>query len=272
MAEQFLTGIDPLYDNLESFNKWINEDWGFAYQNRIYAPAMLSFRDLDRAVEELDRVLDAGARFIVLPAGPAYGRSPGDPYFDPIWARINEAHAVVCYHIAEFYYQENVASDWGWGVVPPFQYSAWQWQNTYGERPITDTLSALIFDNVFGRFPNVKVLVSEFGAEWVPHFIRHMDKSRGMARGGPWLGGQLTERPSTIFKKHVRVVPYPEDDTIGLIEKLGSTETLLMGSDWPHAEGLREPADFWNKVDGLDETTKREFLRENGMKLSSGIV
>jgi predicted TIM-barrel fold metal-dependent hydrolase len=130
----------------------------------------------------------------------------------------------------------------------------------------------LIFDNVFSRFPNVKVLVSEFGAEWVPHFIRHMDKSRGMARGGPWLGGQLTERPSTIFKKHVRVVPYPEDDTIGLIENLGSTETLLMGSDWPHAEGLREPADFWNKVDGLDETTKRAFLRENGMKLSSGIV
>ena len=158
-------------------------------------------------------VLAAGARFIVLPAGPAYGRSPGDPYFDPIWSRINEARAVVCYHIAEFYYQENVASDWGWGVLPPFQYSAWQWQNTYGERPITDTLSALIFDNVFGRYPNIKVLVSEFGAEWVPHFIRHMDKSRGMARGGPWLGGQLTERPSTIFKKHVRVVPYPEDDT-----------------------------------------------------------
>ena len=58
----------------------------------------------------------------------------------------------------------------------------------------------------------------------------------------------------------------------GLIEKLDSTETLLMGSDWPHAEGLREPADFWNKVEGLDDTTKRAFLRENGMKLSSGIV
>jgi predicted TIM-barrel fold metal-dependent hydrolase len=125
---------------------------------------------------------------------------------------------------------------------------------------------------VFGRFPHVKVLVSEFGAEWVPHFIRHMDKSRGMARGGPWLGGQLTERPSTIFKKHVRVVPYPEDDTVGLIEKLGSTETLLMGSDWPHAEGLREPADFWNKVEGLDDQTKRLFLRENGMNLTDGVA
>jgi predicted TIM-barrel fold metal-dependent hydrolase len=271
MAEQYLDGIEPLYDNIESFNKWINEDWGFNFKNRIYAPALMSMRDLDRACAELDRILDAGARFIVLPAGPAYGRSPGDPYFDPFWARINEARAVVCYHIAEFFYQDNIASHWGWNLVPPFQFSAWQWQNTYGERPITDTISALIFDNIFGRYRNIKVLVSEFGAEWVPHFIRHMDKSRGMARNGRWLGGQLDERPSTIFKKHVRVVPYPEDDTVSMIEKLGSDETLLMGSDWPHAEGLREPADFYNKVEGLDETKKRNFLRENGMKLTEGI-
>ena len=157
---------------------------------------MLSLRDLDLACAELDRVLDAGARFIVLPCGPAYGRSPGDPYFDPFWARVNEARAVIAYHISEFHYQANVASAWGWGLVPPFRFSAWQWQNTYGERPITDTLSALIFDNLFGRYPNIRVLVSEFGAEWVPHFIRHMDKSRGMGRNGPWLGGQLKERPS----------------------------------------------------------------------------
>src|SRR3954468_3062185 len=49
MAEAYLDGIDPLYDNLEAFNKWIAEDWGFAYQDRIYAPALLSMRDLDRS-------------------------------------------------------------------------------------------------------------------------------------------------------------------------------------------------------------------------------
>lgn len=267
MAEAYLSGVDTLYDNLESFNRWIDEDWGFAYQERIYAPALLSLRDLDRACAELDRVLAAGARFVLLQAGPAYGRSPGDPYFDPFWARLNEAHASVAYHIGEFHYQENVASHWGWGLVPPFQFSAWQWQNTYGERPITDTLSALIFDNLFGRYPNINVLVSEFGSEWVPHFIRHMDKSRGMGRNGPWLGGQLTERPSAIFKQHVRVVPYPEDDTVGLVDKLGTVECLVMGSDWPHAEGLREPADFYARVEGLGEENRRGFLRDNGLKL-----
>jgi predicted TIM-barrel fold metal-dependent hydrolase len=267
LAEPFIDDTEVLYDNYESFNRWIDEDWGFNYKDTIYAPAMLSFRDLDRAVAELDRVLAAGARFIYLPAGPAYGRSPGDPYFDPFWARINESKAVVCYHISEFYYQQNVAADWGWKIGPPFQFSAWQWQNSYGERPITDTLSALIFDNLFGRFPNIRVLVSEFGASWIPHFIRHMDKSRGMARLGPWLGGPLTERPSAIFKRHIRVVPYPEDDTVALAEQLGGTEALVMGSDWPHAEGLREPAEMYLRVEGLGEEKRKHFLRDNGLEL-----
>ena len=267
MAEAYLDGTEVLYDNLRSFNRWIDEDWGFSYSGRIYGPALMSLRDVDLACAELDRVLAAGARFIMLPAGPAYGRSPGDPHFDPFWARVNEAGAVIAYHISEFHYQANVASQWGWGLVPPFRFSAWQWQNTYGERPITDTISALIFDNVFGRYPDVRVLVSEFGAEWVPHFIRHMDKSRGMARNGPWLGGPLTQRPSQIFRQHVRVVPYPEDDTVELVERLGTTECLLMGSDWPHAEGLREPADFYAKVERLGEDARRRFLRDNGLSL-----
>lgn len=55
---------------------------------------------------------------------------------------------------------------------------------------------------------------------------------------------RTTERPSAIFNRHVKVVPYPEDDTVALAEQLGGTEALVMGSDWPHAEGLREPADF----------------------------
>ena len=78
------------------------------------------------------------------------------------------------------------------------------------------------------------------------------------------------ERPSQIFKDHIRVVPYPEDDTVDLVGKLGTTDCLLMGSDWPHAEGLREPAEFYNKVEGLAEPLRKQFLRDNGMKLIAG--
>jgi predicted TIM-barrel fold metal-dependent hydrolase len=146
--------------------------------------------------------------------------------------------------------------------------SAWQWMNVYGERPVIDTLSALIFDNLFGRYPNLRVLVAEHGASWLPHMLTHMDKSRGMGRNGPWIGGKLEDRPSQIFRQYVRVAPYPEDDIPKIVADLGGDAScLVMGSDFPHAEGLAEPADFVKLLDPLDEATKRAIMRTNAEEL-----
>jgi predicted TIM-barrel fold metal-dependent hydrolase len=140
--------------------------------------------------------------------------------------------------------------------------------NIYGERPVVDTLSALIFDNLFGRFPNLRVLVAEHGASWVPHTVTHMDKSRGMGRNGPWIGGPLKDRPSNIFKEFVRVAPYPEDDIPWIVENLGGDDRcIVMGSDFPHAEGLAEPADFEKLLDPLDAETKFRIMRGNAETL-----
>ena len=99
----------------------------------------------------------------------------------------------------------HIAPAWGLDPNPPsWHMSAWQWQNTYGERPIEDTLSALIFDNLFGRFPDLMVLAAEFGASWVPHFVQHMDKSRGMGRNGPWIGGPLPPDLHQVWRWYLR--------------------------------------------------------------------
>lgn len=268
MAEEYVSDTEALYANLHSLNLYMEEEWGFGTDGRIYAPATLSLRNLDLAVEELDDVLGRGAHFILLQTGPAYGRSPGDPYFDPIWSRINEAKASVCFHITEHWFNSHIAPAWGHSPNPiHFRMSAWQWMNTYGEYPITTTLSALIFDNLFGRFPDLQCLVSEYGASWVPHFVKHMDKSRGMGRNGPWIGGPLAERPSEVFRKHVRIVAYPEDDILGTIRALGTHESLVMGSDWPHAEGIAEPADYRKLLDGLSEDQKDDIMYRTGHAL-----
>jgi predicted TIM-barrel fold metal-dependent hydrolase len=122
---------------------------------------------------------------------------------------------------------------------------------------------------LFGRFPGLNVLVAEHGAEWVPFFTKHMDKSRGMGRNGPWIGGKLTERPSTIFREHVRVVPYPEDDIPAIVAAMGYDDCLVMGSDYPHAEGLAEPADFVKLLDPLDDAAKKRIMRDNADHLLS---
>lgn len=268
-AEHYVADTDALYVNLESFNRWYDETWGFNYDDRLYATALLSLRDLDRAVALTDSILERGARVVLIPTGPAYGRSPGDPYFDPVWSRLDEAGVVVAFHIMPFWYFDAISPAWGHDPDPAsWHMSAWQWMNVYGERPIIETISALIFDNLFGRFPNLNVLIAEHGASWVPHTLSHMDKSRGMGRNGPWIGGKLTERPSAIFRRHVGVVPYPEDDIPALVAGLGGDPgCLLMGSDFPHAEGIADPAAFAKLLDPLDDASKYAILRGNAEQL-----
>jgi predicted TIM-barrel fold metal-dependent hydrolase len=270
-AEHYVSDTEALYANLRSFNRWYNETWGFNHEDRLYATAVLSLRDIELAVVETERILDEGARVVLVPTGPAYGRSPGEPYFDPVWSRLAEAGVTVAFHIMPFWYFDAISPAWGHNANPAsWHMSAWQWNNVYGERPIEDTLSALIFDNLFGRHPKLMVIVSEHGAEWVPHFVRHMDKSRGMGRNGPWKGGKLTERPSEIFRRHVRVAPYPEDDIPWIVENLKQSDSIVMGSDFPHAEGLAEPADFVKLLDGLPEDVQRRILRDNADAVFAG--
>jgi predicted TIM-barrel fold metal-dependent hydrolase len=264
-AEEYIDDTDALYANLSSFNQWFDEEWGFNYQDRLYAPALLSLRDLDHAVALTDEVLARGARMVLLPTGPAAGRGPAHPYYDPVWARLDEAGVVVTFHIMPHWYFKTMSPEWGEDPDPgSWHMSAWQWMNAYGERPIIDTISSVIFDNLFGRYPRLNVLIAEHGASWVPHALKQMDKSRGMGRNGPWRGGQLTERPSNIFRQHVRVTPYPEDDVASLIDELdGDDSVLVFGSDYPHPEGVARAADFAAPLAVLPEDVQRRIMHDN---------
>ena len=260
---------DPraLYAYFRAHNRWIEDDWGYAYQDRIFCPPHLSLRDLDLAVEELERVIRAGARVINLRPGHAYGRSSADPHFDPFWSRVNEAQISVLFHQGEGGHNAALAAPWGYDPdAPVFEMSAWQWLNSYGDLPVMAALSQLIYDNLFGRYPNIKVASVENGAGWLTYFMSRIDKMRGMGRNGPWVGGPLRERPSEIARRHLLVTPYPEDDVEAIVAAVGH-EMIAMGSDYPHAEGLAEPGEFRGLVQSLPDDQQRWILRENGFRL-----
>jgi predicted TIM-barrel fold metal-dependent hydrolase len=262
---------EQLYANFHAFNEWLDEDWGFDHHGRIHAVPLLSLRDLDRAVAELDFVLGRGARVVALRPGPAFGRSPADPHFDPFWARLDEARVPVAFHIGESGYNEMTAPHWGEAPNPSsHKQSAFQWTTTYGDRPIMDTFAALVLHNLFGRFPNVRCLSVENGSLWVPYLLKVMNKMNGMGRNGPWLGGRVTERPSDIFKRHVFVSPYHEEDVVALTETIGVGQ-VLFGSDFPHPEGLARPAEFAARLAGLDGHAVRRVMRDNLSGLLGGV-
>ena len=125
-----------------------------------------------------------------------------------------------------------------------------------------DTFSALILHNLFGRFPDIRCVSVENGSLWVPYLLKVMNKMNGMGRNGPWLGGRISERPSDIFRRHVFVSPYHEEDIVALAGLIGD-ERVLFGSDYPHAEGLAEPRDFLELVAPLGVPGVDRIMRDN---------
>lgn len=267
-VEHFMTDdADQMYANFHSFNRWLDEEWGFAYQDRIFAVPLLSLLDLERAVEELDWLLARGARIVSLRPGPAFGRSPADPYFDPFWARLDEAGVCVAYHIGESGYNESMSVLWGESPNPSsHRQSALQWSCFYGDRPISDTIAALIFHNLFGRFPNLRVVSVENGSLFIPYLMKLMDKMGGMGRNGPWIGGRIKEKPSQILRRHVFVSPYHEEDIAALADVVGASQ-VVFGSDFPHPEGLAEPRDFAKSIESLPPEQIRMIMRDNARGL-----
>ena len=73
---EFVNDPEAGFANLRAYNRWVEEEWGFNYQGRLFAPATLSLLDVDLAVAELERVLAAGARLVMLRTGPFRGRCP----------------------------------------------------------------------------------------------------------------------------------------------------------------------------------------------------
>jgi predicted TIM-barrel fold metal-dependent hydrolase len=128
-----------------------------------------------------------------------------------------------------------------------------------------DTLAALVLHNLFGRYPRLQAVSVENGSWWVPFLLRTMDRAVVTGAQGDWLGGRVADRPSDVFRAHVSVAPFDDDDVRELIGLIGA-ERVLLGSDYPHPEGHPEPAAFFDGK-GLTDDELRLITRDNAATL-----
>ena len=242
---------EVLYPTVRAFNRWLEEDWGYGADGRIYGAPINSLVDVDEAIRELERLLAEGARFMVLTAGPIDGRSPGDPFFDPFWARCQESGINVVYHIGRTPFSEMYNTPWGLRPHPPsHRHSLMEYALSFTDRPVADTMTALIADNVFGRFPRLKVLSVEYGSSWVAPLLTKLDHIARLYSKDMWRFGAPPMKPSDLFRQNVWVAPFFEDEIADLAELIGVGH-VLNGSDYPHPEGLLWPAEFADELEGL---------------------
>lgn len=269
MEESLADDPPALVAAFSAFNRWLEDDWGYAYKERIFAAPMLTLVDVDAAVGELRRVLDHDARVVCIKGGPAHTptglTSPADRRFDPFWALVNESGVSVGIHSGDAGYARYVA-DWEpMGAFEAFRHSPLRMVLS-ADRPPYETMGALICHGLFDRFPRIRVASIEAGASWVPVLMKKLKKAYGQMPSG------FASDPVETFRRHIWVAPFYEDDLGALKEELG-LDHLLFGSDWPHAEGLAEPKAF--AVDlrrcGYGEDEIHTVMAENGWPLTRRI-
>jgi predicted TIM-barrel fold metal-dependent hydrolase len=263
--EQALVGDLPAQRAaFRAFNRWLHEDWGFSWRERLFAAPYITLSDVGEAVAELEWALERDVRVVCMVAGPVRtatgATSPADRRFDPFWARVNQAGITVAYHGGDYGYGKYVEDFGESGELESFKASPLK-GILLGNRAPFDTFAALICHGLFQRFPNLRVASVEQGSNWVPWLLQSFRRSYGQT---PQV---YSEDPVETFKRHCWVSPFHEDDVPLLRELIGS-DRMLMGSDYPHAEGLAEPTDYVHELKGFPEREIRRVMRDNALELS----
>ena len=244
---------------IHSLNEWLYETWTFDYEGRIFATPIITLPIVERAIEELDWVLERGARAVLIRPAPAYGlrgpRSFGKEEFDPFWQKVVESDVLVAMHSSDSGY-ERYANDWEGNdsEMLPFQPQAFRMLSAW--RPVEDAVSALICHGALTRFPALKVAVIENGSSWVaPLLERLADVYKKMPQ-------DFGENPVDVFKRNIYISPFWEED-LGELADLIGVEHVLFGSDYPHPEGLADPVSYADELKGLDEESVRKIMGGN---------
>jgi len=250
---------------MRGFNRWIEEDWGFDYKEKIFAAPYISLMDLEAAVAELEWCLEKGTRTIVMRPAPVWTESgqlsPGDPVFDPFWSRVNEAGITTVIHAGDSGYStQGYAEDsFGSNMTGRYRPSIKAFSI---ERAAHDWLITMSMERMYTRFPNLRIASVENGADYLDMLFR---KLKQQALKSP---GWFDEDPIELFREHVWMNPFWEDDIYEVIEFMGA-DHVIFGSDWPHIEGMPTPLDYLEEVEDLNSDDLKLVMRDNTRHLTT---
>jgi predicted TIM-barrel fold metal-dependent hydrolase len=258
--------IEALCVLIEGFNRWLEEDWGFAYKGKLFAAPYISLADVDWACGELEWALEHDARVLVMRPSPIRTRDGWRPHtderFDPFWSRVNEAGITVVAHVGSTNYTANgyggnsAIDSLGGGLKPSVA-------GLIPERAIYDFLLTFAYDKMFERFPNLRIASVENGSGFLGDLFVKLEQSKHRM---PWY---YKEDPAELFRRNVWINPFWEDKIADVIEHMGA-DRVIYGSDWPHMEGMERPREILDEeeLDGVSLADQAKILYENGAALN----
>jgi hypothetical protein len=232
--------VEPpaLLANLGAWNRWCGSV-AAAGRGRLHPVAHLTLRDPAWLEAQLGALARAGVRLAMIAPALVDGRPLSHPSLDRVWS-LFEAHDVTpVFHVAD---QPRIFDD-AW-YTEPDDGGVFALDAVFLHVPAALAVTDLIRGGVFARHPGLRLGIVELSAVWVPLYLMMLDGGtqfveRLTGRGAP------AERPSDVFRRHVRVSCFAYEQPLRITRSLGGAELLMACSDYPHSEGTSHPlADY----------------------------
>lgn len=256
-------GADPeaVRAGARAHNRWLADFVAESPTRRIGVAVVPITAGVEEAVAEIRWAAEHGLKGVMIPTrwfdAPAYL----DPVYEPVWAALAEAGLVLHTHSGAG------PADYGPGpgVVGIYAAEAWWW----AARPFW----VLLLSGVFERHPDLRYVIAENGAWWVPDIVARMDEK--------WLGGHTTRKFGDAFTRDLSMKPSeyvdrncffaastPGVDEIERRHAIG-VGNLIWGNDLPHPEGTYPHTRRWinERFRDVPEDEARRILGLNAAEL-----
>jgi predicted TIM-barrel fold metal-dependent hydrolase len=228
------------------------------------------------ALAATKEALADGCGAVMVSNGPAGDRSPGHVELDAFWQLLSERRVPFVLHIGQgTMIQPPPFKNNGRARAPDIHGGGENLR--FCDYPMLwyapqIFLTAMVYDGVFMRHPDLRGGVIESAGGWVPEFLRSLDHAhRAFGRTDPYLQ-EMDRLPSEYIRRAVKFTPFPNEDT-GRMIRDGGAELFMFSSDYPHPEGTTDPyGRFEASLQDLDESVKGQFYRGNFEAMMRGRV
>lgn len=219
------------------------------YPDRIRWFTSLPWEYPERAVQELERSCANGAVGVMVLANIS-GRSLTDPFFEPVWAAIDQRGLPVLVHPTDppgVDLMDMTKYDLSWSVGFMFD--------------TTLAFTRMIFDGFFDRFPNMKLIASHGGGT-LPYLVGRFEKGDEVEIPQR----RRMKRKPTDYLRHIYYdsITYDPRSLQYLVSVVGASQVML-GTDWPHQ--VHDVKGALGKIDTLGADVREAVRGGNALRV-----
>lgn len=231
-------------------NEWIVSEIQAVAPDRLVPAGQLPLLSVDDAVAELEHCAEIGLHAAYLPTGVPEGvEDYNREVWEPLWTAAERAGMVLAFHIGTDGGDQAAVYRGPGGAVLNYV------ETTYGGQKVATKLVAC---GALDRHPELKVLISEGGATWVPALGDRMNE--GYRQHGMFVRPTLSALPKEILYRQVYASFQHDESAPAALTAMGY-RNVMWGSDYPHLEGTygHTQKTLHELFDGIDQSARQRI-------------